>query len=182
MLLTESGWPPETRIILSVLSGDPAKRNFSLLLCAVQEMARREPVALCVVGNVRWREEPAALALYEQGRFFHVPLTLNVEDYFAAADVFALPAHYEEFGMTVLEALASGCPCVVSRRTGARDVLTEGKDGFIFDDLASPGELMDKIQKALALKNAEADCRHKAEGFPWDRYAQSFAELYRELL
>jgi len=47
----------------------------------------------------------------------------NVENFYAAADLMALPALQEAFGNVVLEALASGLPVLVSRTVGAADLL-----------------------------------------------------------
>lgn len=47
------------------------------------------------------------------------------------ADIFCLPSLEEGFGMTVLEAMASGLPVVVSDQVGAADAVTDGVTGFI---------------------------------------------------
>jgi glycosyltransferase involved in cell wall biosynthesis len=165
-----------------VLSGDPAKRHFSLAARAVELLTRRLNAALLVVGNVDWRREASAARLKEKGRLRHVPATLKVEDFFAAADVFALPAYYEEFGVTVLEALASGCPPVVSARCGAAELITNGSNGYVFGNLKDPEELMEGLSKALALRGQKNSCRDTAELYSWERHAREVAGIYRELL
>jgi UDP-glucose:(heptosyl)LPS alpha-1,3-glucosyltransferase len=177
-LLAAAGWPAETRVVLAVLSGDPAKRNFPLLARAVRRLAEKGPAALCVVGNADWESNEDARALRDRGRLHAAPATPEVERYFAAGDVLALPAFYEEFGLTVLEALASGCPAVVSRRCGAAEVVADGKTGYVFDDLKEPEELIDRLEKAPSLDGAA--CRAAAEKFTWARHAAETARVYRE--
>lgn len=46
------------------------------------------------------------------------------ERYFVLADCYLLPAHYEPFGFTVLEALACGTPVVTTESCGAKEVVT----------------------------------------------------------
>ncbi|MDN6298635.1 MAG: glycosyltransferase family 4 protein, partial [Halomonas sp.] len=46
------------------------------------------------------------------------------ERYFALADCYVLPARYEPFGFTVLEALACGTPVITTQRCGAKEVVT----------------------------------------------------------
>ena len=104
-----------------------------------------------------------------------------MEDFFAAADVFVLPAHYEEFGLTVLEALASGCPAVVGARCGASEVLNPGLDGYVLEDLQDPEECVDQISRALSLRQNNNACRRTAELYSWERHAAAMAEIYREL-
>lgn len=40
--------------------------------------------------------------------------TKHAERYYCALDVFSMPSVFEGFGITVIEAMASGCPCVLS--------------------------------------------------------------------
>lgn len=40
---------------------------------------------------------------------------------------------YETFGFTVIEALSYGVPVIVSGSVGARDVIEEGKNGYVFE-------------------------------------------------
>ena len=47
-------------------------------------------------------------------------------------DVLVTPSEWEEtFGFTVLEALSYGIPVIVSEKVGAKDLILEGKNGFV---------------------------------------------------
>jgi UDP-glucose:(heptosyl)LPS alpha-1,3-glucosyltransferase len=181
-ILRAAGWPGETKIILSVLSGDPAKRNLPLLFKAAEILTRDTPAAVCLVGDVSWKNDAAAVRLAEAGKFLHVPATPNVENYFAAADVFALPAHYEEFGMTVLEAMASGCSPVVSARCGAAELVTKGYNGEIFQELNSPEELASALRATLSDEDRGLLCRAAAEKFTWEKHVEEISKVYGGLL
>lgn len=53
--------------------------------------------------------------------------------FFALADIFVLPSRHEPWGLIVNEAMASGCPVIVSSEVGAAaDLVSEGQQGFIF--------------------------------------------------
>lgn len=55
----------------------------------------------------------------------------NVMDTF---DVLVTPSECEEtFGFTVLEALSYGIPVIVSKKVGAKDLIVEGRNGFVVD-------------------------------------------------
>jgi glycosyltransferase involved in cell wall biosynthesis len=61
---------------------------------------------------------------------------------FAAADMFVLPSRHDGWGVVVNEALGAGLPIIVSDRVGARDLVENGRNGFItiagdIDSLAS---------------------------------------------
>jgi glycosyltransferase involved in cell wall biosynthesis len=49
------------------------------------------------------------------------------------ASVFALPSLDEAFGLSVLEAMATGLPVVISSNVGARDCVEHGGNGFVFE-------------------------------------------------
>jgi glycosyltransferase involved in cell wall biosynthesis len=53
----------------------------------------------------------------------------NVEDYLRAADVFVFPTEREAFGVSLVEAMACGLPCITSCVGGIRDFLVHGMNG-----------------------------------------------------
>lgn len=58
-------------------------------------------------------------------------------DFLAAADLFALPSHTENFGVTVAESLACGTPVVVSTNTPWGGVAANGCGWFAANDVAT---------------------------------------------
>ena len=67
-----------------------------------------------------------------------VPLLLSQHDIFVH-----LPICDEGFGLTVVEALASGLICIVNRKGGLPEIIDDGVNGYIIDD--SPDVLAKKI-------------------------------------
>ncbi len=55
----------------------------------------------------------------------------NVEDYLVKANVYVHPAYYEPFGLVIIEAMAAGLPVVCLDGKGNRDLIEEGKNGFM---------------------------------------------------
>lgn len=65
--------------------------------------------------------------------------------FFALADLFVLPSRHEPWGLIVNEAMAAGCPVIVSSQVGAApDLVSEGTEGFTFPagDLNALTELL----------------------------------------
>ena len=59
---------------------------------------------------------------------------LNVNDLvklYAQASIFCLPSIDEGFGTVVVEAMASRLPVIVTENVGAKDLITNGVEGFI---------------------------------------------------
>lgn len=62
---------------------------------------------------------------------------------FAAADAFVLPSHQENFGLSVVEALAAGLPVLISNRVNIWREIEEAGAGFVApDDLAGTRDLL----------------------------------------
>jgi glycosyltransferase involved in cell wall biosynthesis len=67
------------------------------------------------------------------------------------ADILALPSagFYETWGLAVNEAMHLGVPALVSNRVGCqRDLVTDGKTGWVFDP-GTPGDLQRCLRQAL---------------------------------
>jgi glycosyltransferase involved in cell wall biosynthesis len=58
----------------------------------------------------------------------------TVDAHYAQADVFILPSLSDGFGLTMIEAMASGLPVIASRHCG--DVVTDAVNGILLDDVS----------------------------------------------
>ncbi len=89
------------------------------------------------------RAEAQHLGVEKQMVF--VEMTHQIEKYYQAADIFALPSSREGLPNTLLEAMATGLPCAVSRLSGVTDeVIDHGINGLLFppgDGVALEGAL-----------------------------------------
>jgi glycosyltransferase involved in cell wall biosynthesis len=73
---------------------------------------------------------------------------------FAAADVFVLPSHQENFGIAVVEAMACGTPVLVSQEVNIwREIVTDGAGFADSDDVAGTTRL---LERWLSLGETEA--------------------------
>lgn len=74
----------------------------------------------------------------------------DVSDFLSCSDVFVLPTLQDLCSLTVFEAVASGLPVMTTIYNGARDLVYEGVNGFIFDseNRNSIVEALNKMDKA----------------------------------
>jgi len=95
---------------------------------------------------------------------------------FASADVFVFPSTTDTFGNVILEALASGIPCVVSDQGGPKDLIAHGTNGFITRALD-----VEDFTRQVAKVVADPDLR-QAMGIEAHRTVQSrdWSEAARE--
>ena len=63
------------------------------------------------------------------------------------ADVCVVPSIYEPFGLVALEAMASGCPCIVADTGGLREVVPHGEVGLRFRtrDPEALGRMVERV-------------------------------------
>jgi glycosyltransferase involved in cell wall biosynthesis len=108
----------------------------------------------------------------------------DIRDFYAACDAFLFPNDNQTWGLVVLEAMACGCPVLVSRGAGVHEVLTHGENAMLFPP-RKPEVLADQIE-ALARK-AELRCRIARNGmqlvrdkYNWDRFADQIVRLCQE--
>ncbi len=55
----------------------------------------------------------------------------NVQDFLSEADIYLHSAYYEPFGLVLLEAMAAGLPVITLDGKGNRDIIEEGKNGYM---------------------------------------------------
>src|SRR6185437_15832354 len=100
---------------------------------------------------------------------------------YAGADVFALPALYEGFGLPVLEAMAAGTPVLTSNVGATAEV---AGDAALLVDPLSVAAIRDGLRALLTDAGLRDDLRargrRRAAQFSWERAAAETLALYRE--
>ena len=135
-----------------VTSGDFDKRGLDIFLESAARIAAAKPdVRFLVVGAKRLPGWALRHPLVTNGRVLHRPKSARPGRWFAALDVFLYPARFEEFGMVVSEAQASGLPVLTSRRVGAAECLPDVYERWLVDD----PEAAAFAEKALSLLDDE---------------------------
>lgn len=109
--------------------------------------------ALAIVGDGPYLPELRALL---PGAIFTGYLAgVDLARAYASADLFLFPSTTDTFGNVILEALASGLPCVVSDQGGPKDLIVHGRTGFVTHALDT-----DDFAEHVARLAADADARH----------------------
>lgn len=138
------GIPSEAPLVLFVGSGFQRKGLNRLL--KVWGSPLLQGIHLLVVGeDVHWDRYRSWAVSQGQGRVVLAGRQDNIEDYYGAADILALPAFQEAFGNVILEALASGVPVLTTMAVGAAELLAGQLREGILVNPDDPRELQDKI-------------------------------------
>jgi glycosyltransferase involved in cell wall biosynthesis len=162
-----------SNFLLSVGSLVPYKR-FDLAL----EAARRLDRPLVLVG--KGPEERRLRALAPPS----VRMTSNVgpealRELYRTCGAFVQPGE-EDFGISVVEALACGAPVAALGRGGARDSIRNGENGFLYDDETAEG-LADTIEKIGRTRFDYTAVRATALPFARERFIREFKKTVAEV-
>jgi glycosyltransferase involved in cell wall biosynthesis len=144
--------------------------------------------ALILAGSRGWLfDETRALIdelrLSEHVRWIDSPSDNDLAALYAAASVCVLPSHYEGFGLTVLEAMACGAPCIISDRGSLPEIAGGAAQEIDPDDAHELAEAIagvlndDQLQQQLRQKGLA-----RVNDFSWERCARETLAVYRQVL
>jgi D-inositol-3-phosphate glycosyltransferase len=103
--------------------------------------------------------------------------------YYSAADVLAVPSHYESFGLVALESLASGTPVVATRVGAMESILKRGETGHVVNN-GSSRSLADGIETFISRPHAPSadEVRASVFRFSWANVASAMIDEYATVL
>jgi glycogen(starch) synthase len=131
------------------------------------------------------RDQATALGLDRHGTFLGWIGDDVLHSLYRIADLTVVPSIYEPFGLVALEAMASGCPCLVADTGGLREVVpSDQRVGLRFHsrDPQSLGAMAERILTDDALcGRLVAEAQEHVLTFDWADVARQAASLYDEL-
>jgi glycogen(starch) synthase len=131
------------------------------------------------------RRQAEELGLMDHGTFLGWIGDDVLHSLYPIADVCVVPSIYEPFGLVALEAMASGCPCLVADTGGLREVVPHEEAGLRFR-ARDPEALAEMAVRVL--DDEQLGQRLVSEGlehirrFDWADVAEQTAEVYAGVL
>ena len=181
-LRREHGISPDTFVILSIAALNRSHKRTHYL---VDEAARMQGnFLLWLDGSIDQGEpdliEYAKSRLGERCRITHVP-SLEVGELHRMADVMAHAALFEAFGLSVLEAVASGLPVLTHDSAHFRWLLPNPN---AWVDMSSPGALAERLSHLMTHREGLREVRCGEDvwrRFTWDYLRQDYRHLYERV-
>jgi mannosylfructose-phosphate synthase len=106
----------------------------------------------------------------------------ELPNYYAAADAYLFLERNVPFGMTVLEAAASGTPSITPRGGATTDTVVHEKTGFLVDESLSIPEIATCILSIVQSDSMRQAMKHQAKEhaskYTWRRYAQQVHDSF----
>ncbi len=109
----------------------------------------------------------------------------KLAQYYAAADIFVMPSHYESFGMVALEAMACGTPVVASKVGGLASTIVHGDSGLLVPsgDWRAFAQAISRLLASPQLQSAMRQAGpERAQAFAWPLIVENNVRLYRRLI
>jgi glycogen synthase len=154
------------------------------------------PRVIAALGNVRFlvagsgtheaelRAQATDLGLDEHGGFLGWIGDDVLHTLYQIADLTVVPSIYEPFGLVALEAMASGCPCLVADTGGLREVVPHEEVGLRFRS-RDPESLAEVATRVLADdelgRRLVAEAYEHVRSFDWVDVADRTLSIYAEL-
>ena len=179
---------PDEKLVL-LLGRLVYEKGFQLALEAMPSLIERLPTTRFLVAGsgtheAELRRQASQLGLMEHGTFLGWIGDDVLHSLYRIADVCVVPSIYEPFGLVALEAMASGCPCIVADTGGLREVVPHEEAGLRFRarDPVALGEMVERLLSDSGLRQRlVAEASEHVLRFDWADVAESTAAVYSEL-
>ena len=132
--------------------------------------------------EMRLREEARAAGVEDRLMFTGYVPHAKLVDFYNGASVFVYPSHYETFGLTVPEAMASGTPVVASNVSSIPEI---AGGAALLVEPNSPEEIADAIRRVVLNRDLANALREKgfrrAQDFSYATSAKEMVAIYESV-
>lgn len=167
----ELGWGEDVLVVGAVASLAPNKRH-DLFISMARQLAPAFPQArFLICGDQAAGAPPGygrqlksmATDLIDQGRLAMPGFVEDMASAYAAMDVLCFPSDVEGFGLVAIEAMMMGVPVVRTDTAGGRDMIVDGKQGFLIpvDDLEALSRRVAQLLEDAALRRRMGEAGRK---------------------
>jgi glycogen(starch) synthase len=181
---------PDERLVLLV-GRLVYEKGFHLALDALKPVIEklggvRFVVAGTGTAEAELRRQAWRLGLSRKGAFLGWVGDDMLHSLYRVADLCIVPSIYEPFGLVALEAMASGCLCVVADTGGLREVIPgDGTVGLRFPsrDTNALQEILERVLTDDGVRaQLVAEAREHVLRFDWSEVARQTLAIYRDLV
>lgn len=145
----------------------------------------REHFKLLLAGGQGWNNAEIKKLIHDNTDVIHAGYVGYGElaSLYRAASLFAFPSHYEGFGLPPLEAMACGCPVLVSPNASLPEVCGDAAHYVVADDIESIRDgLMRLLTDSVLADEMRRRGLEQCMKFDWDITASEHAKCMRELV
>ncbi len=139
---------PDDAIIVISVGELNRNKNHSLVIRALSKLKNPQIHYLIAgKGELKQELEQQAIEMGLQGNVHLLGYRRDVAELYKLADIYVLPSIREGLNVSLMEAMASGLPCVVSDIRGNKDLIEQKKGGYLIynNDVQRYVEVIQKL-------------------------------------
>lgn len=178
----ELGFTDKDTVLLSVGEVNRNK-NQKVVLEAIAKLNRKDICYLiCGEGPMEPSLAQYAEVLGIREQVIFAGYRADVAEIYQAADVFVFPSLREGLSVALMEAMATGLPCVASRIRGNVDLLS---DSVLLFEPKNAADLHTALIRAIDPENTEEEIKKNAEtlqSFCMDEAVKTMKNVYADLI
>lgn len=178
-------WGLPQGVTLALFAGDIRipRKNLDTVLHALVQVPELHLAVAGITEGSPYLQLAASLGLSERVHF--LGLRHDVPELMKAVDFLVFPSRYEPFGLVVIEAMASGLPVITASTTGAAQIVTP-ESGIVLphsDNIQALAQALSTLtlDRNMRIQMGQA-ARAIAEQHSWNRMAQSYLDLFEQLV
>jgi len=186
-LRADMGWNSDT--VLVSIGRLAEEKNWRVLLQAAQKAHEKHPdLRVVLIGDGPQRKEleefVSELGMTDRVMFTGQLPFSEVAVHLKAADLFGFASVTETQGLVTMEAMAAGLPVVAVDASGTRDIVEDGKQGFLVrndaDELAK--SMMRMFESPERMRKFKTNALNKAKKIDVSSCAKQLLDVYKQAI
>lgn len=182
------GFNPSSEPFVLAVGKISPRKNINVIIEAIARIKNSITHSLVVVGGNGWEYKSVKEFVKKEGLEDRVHFLGYVTDeelhfLYKQASVFVYPSLFEGFGLTILEAMASGCPVITSNISCLPEI---AGDAAQLINPNSVQEVSEAIEAICTNNHFSTDLIKKGEsrarGFTWEKCAREVSKVYQLVL
>lgn len=165
-------------------------KNAGMLIRVMSMLKGKGVMArLCIIGTgpeeAKLKGMAKEYSVYDSIEFAGEVSNEEVSRRMGGSDVFVFPSKREPRGLVLIEAMAAGLPIVSVNRGGPKDIIAEGRNGFLVEP-DDDGKMAERITSLLSDRKlygrvSKNNVRDVGE-YSWDKVCMKWEEAYFSVL
>ncbi len=106
----------------------------------------------------------------------------SISEYYRMADIYVMPSVSEPFGITALEAMASGTPVLISKQSGVSEVLHHCMKVDFWDTDEMANKIIGMLKYNVMRDEMRTNGTREIDGISWGKIADRTRDLYSRMV
>lgn len=184
-LLSSFGIPIDSKVIVTVGELVPGKNHITALKAFAKANFKDAYYVICGIGRYEHELRRIVKSLNINDKVIFAGFRSDIREINHASTLFLFPSLREGLPVSVMEAMAAGLPVICSDVRGNRDLIVNGKGGFVIDKYNIEGfskAIKDLLYNEKDIETMRDFNRKKIAEYDMNIVDKKMSEIYRSVL